>query len=69
MKKFVVFISFLIVWFAVAGIFLLVGELFGINFGEGTLEYVQIGFSAALAGLLAPTMGSRIQKLFNKSKP
>ncbi len=69
MKKVSLFISFAVVWFAIAGFCLLIGDLFNIDFFQSPANYIQIGLSAALAGLFGPPLAAYAQKLFRKNRP
>lgn len=67
MKKFIAFlIAFCVVWFAVAGFCLLIGDIFHIDFLQGRAHYVQIGFAGAVAGLFGAPLAARIEKLYKK---
>ncbi len=68
MKKVALFLAFMVVWFAVAGFCLLIGDLFNIDFFQSPANYIQIGLSAALAGLFGPPLAAYAQKLFRKKK-
>lgn len=69
MKKFLSFtIAFCVVWFAVAGLCLLIGNVFNIDFLQGRAHYVQIGLAGAIAGLFGPLLAAYVDKLVKKRK-
>ena len=70
MKKFISYlIAFLVIWFAVAGFCLLLGDLFNIGFLQSRPNYVSIGLAGAVAGLAGPPLAAFIDKFFRKTKP
>lgn len=70
MKKFISYlIAFFVVWFAVAGFCLLIGDVFNVDFMQARANYIVIGLAGAVAGLAGPPMAARLDKFFKKRNP